>query len=41
MSSIDVSSEAWTRIHESRTADMRLETVVVPVSDVDRARVAR
>jgi hypothetical protein len=41
MSSIEVTSEAATRIHEGGTADVRLETVVVPVSDVDRARFAR
>ena len=41
MRSTEVSSEATTRIHEGGTVDMRLEIVVVPVSDVDRARVAR
>ncbi len=40
MNSSEVSSEATTRIHKRGTADMKLEVVVVPVSDVDRARVA-
>lgn len=40
MNSSEVSSEATTRIHERGTVDMKLEVVVVPVSDVDRARVA-
>jgi hypothetical protein len=40
MSSIEVSSEGTTRIHERGTVEMKLEVAVVPVSDVDRARVA-
>jgi catechol 2,3-dioxygenase-like lactoylglutathione lyase family enzyme len=38
MSSIDVSSEISTDGTEAQMMDLRLEVVVVPVSDVDRAK---
>jgi catechol 2,3-dioxygenase-like lactoylglutathione lyase family enzyme len=38
MSGTDVSSETTNGIHEGGTLDMKLEVVVVPVSDVDRAK---
>jgi catechol 2,3-dioxygenase-like lactoylglutathione lyase family enzyme len=38
MSTIDVSSETSTEIPGARDGEMRLEVVVVPVSDVDRAK---
>ena len=38
MSTIDVSSETSTEIPGARGVEMRLEVVVVPVSDVDRAK---
>lgn len=40
MSSTEVSTAATTRFHERWTVAMKLEVAVVPVSDVDRARVA-
>jgi catechol 2,3-dioxygenase-like lactoylglutathione lyase family enzyme len=38
MSSIDVRGEGTTEIPSTSVLDMRLEVVVVPVSDVDRAK---
>jgi catechol 2,3-dioxygenase-like lactoylglutathione lyase family enzyme len=38
MSSVDVSSESQTEILEAGTVQMKLEIVLVPVSDVDRAK---
>src|ERR1700730_11053593 len=38
MSSTDVSSETSTKIPCATAVDMKLEVVVVPVSDVDRAK---
>src|SRR3954469_12656661 len=38
MSSTQVSSGTATEIPGARTADMKLEVVVIPVSDVDRAK---
>lgn len=38
MSSVDVSSESSTPSPEAGTVEMKLEVVVVPVSDVDRAK---
>jgi catechol 2,3-dioxygenase-like lactoylglutathione lyase family enzyme len=38
MTGIDVSSDTSTRSPGAATLDMRLEVVVVPVSDVDRAK---
>jgi len=38
MSTLDVSSETSTEIPGARGVEMRLEVVVVPVSDVDRAK---
>src|SRR5882672_7484692 len=38
MSTIDVSGATSTHIPSARGAQMRLEVVVVPVSDVDRAK---
>jgi catechol 2,3-dioxygenase-like lactoylglutathione lyase family enzyme len=38
MSSIDVSSDTSTDTPEDEVMDLRLEVVVVPVSDVDRAK---
>jgi catechol 2,3-dioxygenase-like lactoylglutathione lyase family enzyme len=38
MSTIDVSGETSTEIPGARRVEMRLEVVVVPVSDVDRAK---
>src|SRR3989442_11410935 len=38
MSTIDVSGETSTQIPGARGVQMRLEVVVVPVSDVDRAK---
>jgi catechol 2,3-dioxygenase-like lactoylglutathione lyase family enzyme len=37
MSSVDVSSERSSRTLEPDVADMKLEVVIVPVSDIDRA----
>jgi hypothetical protein len=37
-SSTDASSKASTRVPEAATMEMRLEVVVLPVSDVDRAK---
>ena len=38
MSSVDVSSESSNKVLGVETMDMKLEVVVVPVSDVDRAK---
>jgi catechol 2,3-dioxygenase-like lactoylglutathione lyase family enzyme len=38
MSSVDVSSERANEAHEAEVADMKLEIVVLPVSDIDRAK---
>ena len=38
MSRKQLSSEAATGVASARTVDMKLEVVVVPVSDVDRAK---
>ena len=38
MSSIDVRSETSSRSSEAGPMNMKLEVVVVPVSDVDRAK---
>src|SRR5919112_5503288 len=38
MSSTQMHSETATGISGARTADMKLEVVVIPVSDVDRAK---
>jgi catechol 2,3-dioxygenase-like lactoylglutathione lyase family enzyme len=38
MSSIDVSTEASIQVPEVATVNLKLEVVVVPVSDVDRAK---
>jgi catechol 2,3-dioxygenase-like lactoylglutathione lyase family enzyme len=38
VSTTDVSNEAATQVPETRPIDMRLEVVVVPVSDVERAK---
>jgi hypothetical protein len=41
MSSIQVGRESATEIGEAETVDMKLEVVVVPVSDVDGRSVSR
>jgi catechol 2,3-dioxygenase-like lactoylglutathione lyase family enzyme len=38
MSTIEVSSESAIEMTRARTVDMKLEVVVIPVSDVDRAK---
>jgi catechol 2,3-dioxygenase-like lactoylglutathione lyase family enzyme len=38
MSSTDVSSDASTPVPDDATGEMKLEVVVLPVSDVDRAK---
>ena len=38
MTSTDVSSDTSAQMSEAGTADMKLEVVTVPVSDVDRAK---
>ena len=38
MTSTDVSSDTSAQTSEAGTADMKLEVVTVPVSDVDRAK---
>ena len=38
MSSTDVSSGTTTPVAETRPIDMKLEVVVLPVSDADRAK---
>jgi catechol 2,3-dioxygenase-like lactoylglutathione lyase family enzyme len=38
MSTIDVSSDNSARVSETATVDFKLEVVVLPVSDVDRAK---
>jgi catechol 2,3-dioxygenase-like lactoylglutathione lyase family enzyme len=38
MSTTDISSETATESHRPGTVDMKLEVVLVPVSDVDRAK---
>ena len=38
MSTIDVSSDNSARVSETTTVDFKLEVVVLPVSDVDRAK---
>jgi catechol 2,3-dioxygenase-like lactoylglutathione lyase family enzyme len=38
MSTIDVSSEATARVPETGKVDFKLEVVIVPVADVDRAK---
>jgi len=38
MSTLEMSSERATQIYSGETVDMKLEVVVIPVSDVDRAK---
>ena len=38
MSSVERSSEPATRTSRAGTADLKLEVVVIPVSDIDRAK---